>query len=101
MFNKKSMSFLEKLMLSSSPTGYEAQAAKIFRDYLSDCCEVKCDVMPERRDLKPLRQKRVEKGSFRGIWVSLKLPVCSFTTPERQIGWEEDLTALGTSESAS
>lgn len=45
--------------------------------------------------------KQVEKESFGGIWASLKLPVCSFTTPERQLGKEEDLTAQGTRESAS
>ncbi len=45
MFNEKSMNFLAELMGSASPTGYEAQAAKVFRDYLADCCEVKCDVM--------------------------------------------------------
>ena len=45
MFSKKSMAFLEKLMLSASPAGYEVQAAEVFRDYLADCCDVKCDVM--------------------------------------------------------
>ena len=45
MFNKTSMKFLEQLMRSASPTGYESEAAVIFRDYLRDCCEVKCDVM--------------------------------------------------------
>ena len=45
MFSKESMKFLEQLMRSASPTGYESEAAKVFRDYLSDCCEVKCDVM--------------------------------------------------------
>ena len=45
MFSKESMKFLEQLMRSASPTGYESEAAKIFKDYLSGCCEVKCDVM--------------------------------------------------------
>lgn len=45
MFNQRSMDFLAALMQSASPTGYEAGAAKVFRDYLADCCEVKCDVM--------------------------------------------------------
>ena len=45
MFDKKSKDFLAALMKSASPTGYEAEAAKIFRDYLADCCKVKCDVM--------------------------------------------------------
>ena len=45
MFNKTSMKFLEQLMRSASPTGYESEAAKIFKNYLSDCCDVKCDVM--------------------------------------------------------
>ena len=45
MFNKSSLKFLAELMNTASPTGYEAQAAKVFRDYLADCCEVKCDVM--------------------------------------------------------
>ncbi len=39
------MNFLEALMNSASPSGYESEAAKIYRDYLADCCEVKCDVM--------------------------------------------------------
>lgn len=39
------MKFLEALMNSASPSGYESEAAKIYRDYLADCCEVKCDVM--------------------------------------------------------
>ena len=45
MFNAKSMAFLQKLMLSASPSGYEGEAARTFRDYLSDCCDVRCDVM--------------------------------------------------------
>jgi len=45
MFNQRSMDFLAALMQSASPTGYEAGAAKVFRDYLADCCDVKCDVM--------------------------------------------------------
>ena len=45
MFAKSSMKFLEQLMRSASPTGYESEAAKIFRDYLAGCCEVSCDVM--------------------------------------------------------
>lgn len=45
MFNKKSLDFLEKLMLSASPSGYEAEAASVFGSYLADCCEVKYDVM--------------------------------------------------------
>ena len=32
MFAKSSMKFLEQLMRSASPTGYESEAAKIFRD---------------------------------------------------------------------
>lgn len=45
MFNKNSLKFLEQLMRSASPSGYESEAAKVFRDYLADCCEVKSDVM--------------------------------------------------------
>ena len=45
MFNKNSMKFLERLMRSASPSGYESEAAKIFRDHLADCCDVRCDVM--------------------------------------------------------
>ncbi|MCI5778420.1 MAG: M42 family metallopeptidase [Lentisphaeria bacterium] len=45
MFNRKSLAFLETLMRTASPSGYEAEAARTFRDYLSDCCDVRCDVM--------------------------------------------------------
>ena len=45
MFGKSSMKFLERLMRSASPSGYESEAAAIFRDYLSDCCSVRCDVL--------------------------------------------------------
>lgn len=46
MFNRKSLQFLEDFMLSSSPSGFETAAGKIFRSYLSDCCdEVKADVL--------------------------------------------------------
>ena len=39
------MKFLETLLRSASPTGYEVGAAKVFRDYLSDVCSVRCDVL--------------------------------------------------------
>ena len=45
MFNRKSLQFLEDFMLSSSPSGYEMEAAKVFRNYLADCCEVRADVL--------------------------------------------------------
>lgn len=45
MFNKTSMKFLEELMLSSSPSGYESEAAAVFKNYLKDVCDVRCDVM--------------------------------------------------------
>ena len=44
-FSAESMKFLETLLRSASPTGYEVEAAKVFRDYLSDVCNVRCDVM--------------------------------------------------------
>ena len=46
MFNRKSLKFLEDFMMTSSPSGYEMEAGKLFRAYLSDCCdEVKADVL--------------------------------------------------------
>ena len=46
MFKKNSLNFLEKFMLSSSPSGYEVEAAKVFRDELSGFCDrVETDVM--------------------------------------------------------
>lgn len=46
MFTKSSLSFLENLLNSPSPSGYEIAAAKVYRDYLADCCEkVYTDVM--------------------------------------------------------
>lgn len=59
------------------------------------------EIKPWKERLETTEAAQVEQGSFRGTWASLKLPVCSFTTPERQLGKEEDLTALGTRESAS
>lgn len=44
-FSAESMKFLETLFRSASPTGYEVEAAKVFRDYLSDVCSVRCDVL--------------------------------------------------------
>ena len=44
-FSTESMKFLETLLRSASPTGYEVEAAKVFRDYLSDVCSVRCDVL--------------------------------------------------------
>ncbi len=37
--NKSSMKFMEELMLSSSPSGYEEEVAGVFRNYLSNFCE--------------------------------------------------------------
>ena len=46
MLNKTSLKFLEDLLMTSSPSGYEAPAAKCFRDYLAPVCDrVECDVM--------------------------------------------------------
>ena len=46
MFDDKSLNFLENLLNSSSPSGYEMEAAKIFRDYVGEFAdEVKTDVM--------------------------------------------------------
>ena len=46
MFEKSSLEFLEAFMKSSSPTGYEAEAAEVFRKYTSQFCdEVRGDVM--------------------------------------------------------
>ena len=46
MFGKESLKFLEKLMNCASPSGYEVEAAKCFRDYLAPVCdEVRGDVM--------------------------------------------------------
>ena len=45
MLSKKSLEFLEKFMNCASPSGYEIEAGKCFRNYLADCCEVSCDVM--------------------------------------------------------
>ena len=46
MFKKNSLAFLERFMLSASPSGYEVEAAKVFRDELSGFCDrVETDVM--------------------------------------------------------
>ncbi len=44
--NKSSLKFMEDFMNSSSPSGYEEPAAKVFREYISKFCdEVKTDVL--------------------------------------------------------
>lgn len=46
MFGKESLKFLERFMNCASPSGFEVEAAKCFRDYLAPCCaEVRGDVM--------------------------------------------------------
>ena len=46
MFSKESLRFLERFMNCASPSGYEVEAAKCFRNYLADVCdEVRGDVM--------------------------------------------------------
>ena len=46
MFNSKSRQFLENFMRCSSPSGFEIEAGRCFREYLSDCCdEVRADVL--------------------------------------------------------
>ena len=45
MFRKSSLKFLEDFLNSPSPSGYEIAAAKVFREYLADCCHVTTDVM--------------------------------------------------------
>ena len=45
MFTKSSLDFLENFLNAPSPSGYEIAAAKVYRDYLSDCSEVTTDVM--------------------------------------------------------
>ncbi len=46
MFGKNSIKFLSDLMNSASPSGYEEEAAAVFRNYLSGFCdEVKTDVL--------------------------------------------------------
>ena len=46
MFKKNSLDFLEKFMLASSPSGYETEAAKVFRDEVAPFCDrVDTDVL--------------------------------------------------------
>ena len=46
MFEKSSLDFLEEFMLSSSPIGYEKEAADVFRKYTGSFCdEIRKDVM--------------------------------------------------------
>ena len=46
MFEQSSLEFLKDLMLSSSPTGYENEAAEVFRKYTGSFCdEIRKDVM--------------------------------------------------------
>ena len=45
MLDKTSLEFLERFMMTSSPSGYEMEAAKCFREYLANYCTVKADVM--------------------------------------------------------
>ena len=45
MFDKTSLKFLEEFLNAPSPSGYEIAAAKVYREYLQDCCEMTTDVM--------------------------------------------------------
>ena len=46
MFGRESLKFLERFMNCASPSGYEVEAAKCFREYLAPYCdEVRGDVM--------------------------------------------------------
>ena len=45
MFPKSSLEFLENFLNAPSPSGYEIAAAKVYREYLRDCCSVTTDVM--------------------------------------------------------
>ena len=46
MFSSKSLNFLEEFMNCASPSGFEVEAGRAFRAYLSDCCaEVRADVL--------------------------------------------------------
>ena len=50
MFDAESLAFLEKFMMSNSPSGYEEEAAKVFREYLAGFCDsVETDVMGNTR----------------------------------------------------
>ena len=44
--NKNSLKFMEEFMNSSSPSGYEEEAAAVFRNYISKFCDdVQTDVL--------------------------------------------------------
>ena len=67
MFRKNSLKFLEDLLNSPSPSGYEIAAAKVFREYLADCCHVTTDVMGntiaslnEKAEICHARNNRIE-----------------------------------------
>ena len=46
MFSEESLKFLKDLMMTSSPSGFEEEAAKVYREYLKKfCAEVKTDVL--------------------------------------------------------
>lgn len=46
MFSEESLKFLKDLMMTSSPSGFEEEAAKVYREYLQGFCDdVKTDVL--------------------------------------------------------
>ncbi len=46
MLSEKSLKFLREFMTASSPSGFEEEAAAVFRNYLKPCCdEVRTDVL--------------------------------------------------------
>ena len=46
MLSESSLKFLEEFMNASSPSGFEEEAAAVFRNYLKPCCdEVRTDVL--------------------------------------------------------
>ena len=41
----RSYSFLQNLLMSNSPSGFEEQASKIYVDYLAPYCDVSIDML--------------------------------------------------------
>ncbi len=78
MLSVKSLKFLEKFMKSSSPSGYEMEAAKVFRDYIAEFADsVTTDVMGntigiinEKAKLKVMLAGHYDEIGFQVVHIS-------------------------------
>jgi endoglucanase len=78
MLPKKSVDFLEKLLLSSGPSGFEEETASVFASYLKDCADdVRKDVtgntisvLNPKSDFKVMMAGHYDEIGFQAVHIS-------------------------------